>query len=109
MEMETRTCKKCGRTLPLSEFHKSGRSKDGLSFVCGRSKDGLSFVCEDCVKKTRKDKKLQKMENYNPLERFSSSELILELKRRGVRGEFIIQKKVSIDRITEFSHLEELL
>ena len=98
MEMETRTCKKCGRTLPLSEFHKSGRSKDGLS-----------FVCEDCVKKTRKDKKLQKMENYNPLERFSSSELILELKRRGVRGEFIIQKKVSIDRITEFSHLEELL
>ena len=98
MEMETRTCKKCGRTLPLSEFHKSGRSKDGLS-----------FVCEDCVKKTRKDKQLQKMKNYNPLEKFSSSELILELKRRGVRGEFFIQKKVSINRITEFSHLEELL
>jgi len=32
--MNTKTCTKCGRSLPLTEFHKHKITKDGLSHVC---------------------------------------------------------------------------
>ena len=32
--METKKCTKCGRELPLSEFGKDARSKDGLQCYC---------------------------------------------------------------------------
>lgn len=41
--METKICKKCGRELPLSEFHKH----KGM-------KDGYINECKECVKKYRK-------------------------------------------------------
>lgn len=37
--MNTKVCSKCGKELPLSEFHKDKRSKDGLT-----------SQCKDCVK-----------------------------------------------------------
>ena len=32
--METKICRKCGRELPLSEFHKDKQKKDGYRNVC---------------------------------------------------------------------------
>jgi len=32
--METKKCPKCGRELPLTEFHKNGRNSDGLQTYC---------------------------------------------------------------------------
>lgn len=40
MENETKICSKCGKELPLSEFNK-----------CKRNKDGLQYKCKDCQKK----------------------------------------------------------
>lgn len=36
--METKTCKKCGRELPLSEFNKDKSRKDGLQRMCKKCK-----------------------------------------------------------------------
>lgn len=36
--METKKCTKCGRELPLSEFGK-----------CARNKDGLQYTCKECT------------------------------------------------------------
>lgn len=33
-QSETKLCKKCGRTLPLSAFNKNQKSKDGLQYEC---------------------------------------------------------------------------
>lgn len=30
----TKVCNKCGRGLPISEYHKESRRKDGLSLYC---------------------------------------------------------------------------
>jgi len=32
--METKTCRECGRNLPLDQFNKQRRSKDGLQPLC---------------------------------------------------------------------------
>lgn len=32
--METKTCTKCGRELPLSEFHANSKTKDGKVSQC---------------------------------------------------------------------------
>ena len=33
-QVETKYCKRCDRELPLSNFHKDRKSKDGLAFYC---------------------------------------------------------------------------
>lgn len=42
MENTTKTCTKCGRELPLSEFNK-----------CKSKKDGLQLYCKECLKQWR--------------------------------------------------------
>lgn len=32
--METKKCSKCGRVLPVTDFYKSNRYKDGLQYYC---------------------------------------------------------------------------
>lgn len=46
MRMDTKICSKCGRELPLSEFNK-----------CKRQKDGLQYQCKECQKQYYTDNK----------------------------------------------------
>lgn len=43
--MITKTCSKCGRELPASEFNKNNQAKDGLQ-----------CRCKECQKEDRKQK-----------------------------------------------------
>ena len=55
--METKICKKCGRELPLSEFHKDKCKKDG--YCC---------QCKECQKKYYREHKeviLEQKKQYN--------------------------------------------
>ena len=67
----TKVCVKCGRTLPVTSFHKHGRSKDGYTNICTAckaNKNGHSAA------------------NCNPkLAEFTPRELIDELKNRGYK------------------------
>ena len=89
--METKKCAKCGRVLPVTEFHK-----------CTQNPDGLYSYCKDC-------KRIENAKNYarrkaipgvsaSPvstiakdntgtpvvlMDRFTTSQLLDELKKRG--------------------------
>lgn len=79
---EEKVCNKCGKTLPLTEFHRNVLSRDGRQAVC---------------KKCRSEERFKRLSEsgYNnalrgsadsPLANFTPRELINELKARGYRG-----------------------
>lgn len=75
--METKRCYKCGRTLPVTEFHKNRSTKDGLQ-----------NMCKDCIKERdaeRASKAAEKMKTLR-LFQFTPREIMEELKRRGYYG-----------------------
>lgn len=71
-EVRTKFCPQCGRELPLSEFPKHGKTKDGYS-----------HECREC-KRRRTDASLAKS---NPLAKFTARQLMHELNARGYKGE----------------------
>lgn len=68
---EKKVCKECGRELPLSEFAKHDKAKDGHM-----------SVCKECRRR-----KSSKASEVNPLEKFTARQLMHELKLRGYEGE----------------------
>lgn len=87
--METKKCSRCGRILPLDQFSKKAKSKDGLQ-----------PYCKDCYKeifKLRNSSEESDSGTYYPanavtpadetgaLEKFTPRQLLKELKRRGYR------------------------
>lgn len=40
----TKTCSKCGRELPLSEFYKKSNTKDGLQYCCKKCQNELAAL-----------------------------------------------------------------
>ena len=68
---QRKLCKECGRELPVSEFGRHSRSKDGL--MC---------VCNDCRRRMR----TKGTSKGNPLEKFTARELMHELALRGYEG-----------------------
>lgn len=76
-ETMTKVCSKCGKVLPISEFHSDSRTADGLSKVCRNCK----------LEEKREARVLQKeLQQKNPLASFKPRELIEELRRRGYTG-----------------------
>lgn len=87
-------CACCGRELPETMF-----------FKCAKSKDGYQSYCKDCKKKKHEENKAQKEDEKlldapastgNELSRFSSRDLIGELRKRGFSGELSYIKKVIV-------------
>lgn len=69
---EKKVCKGCGRELPLSEFAKHDKAKDGHMSTC---------------KECRRRRSLKTGSEVNPLEKFTARQLMHELNRRGYDGE----------------------
>lgn len=92
--METKVCSKCGRELPIENFWKDAREKDGLNRRCAecvgeyqnalRAKLRISKLVVDAPKI---EQSVIKEINENHIENIPSRLLISELRSRGYRGE----------------------
>lgn len=78
MEIQTKTCTVCGKTLPISDFYRKSSSPDG--YYCS---------CKDCQKAQIKKSRMTKgnKDKDSMLSEFTAKELIDELKSRGYYGE----------------------
>ncbi len=94
MEAETKKCKVCGGVLPVSEFGKHWRSKDGYRNIC-RSCDGVhekSLACaatETVVKRSIEG-------GISSLKGINAKDLIEELRYRGYKGKLVYTREVVV-------------
>jgi hypothetical protein len=90
--METKRCGHCGRILPIDQFSKKSKSKDGLRPYCKSCYKGI----QEARKAGKKDEESEDKTYYpsnavapadetNALEKFTPRQLLKELKRRGYR------------------------
>lgn len=97
--METKVCTKCGRELPIENFHINKSLKGGHDNTCKECKNAYA---KEWQKKNKEKKKAQKIENERiefekkykiytnkDLAKFTPRELMLELKARGYEGELV--------------------
>lgn len=83
----TKVCSRCGRELPIDNFAKNAKSKDGRLSIC---KECRSAAISAGYAKKRKNMSLpvKGVEGGNPeLARFTPRQLIEELRSRGFEGE----------------------
>ena len=87
--METKVCKECGQSLPISNFSKNKATKDGLANYCKkcdkeRRRKSSGGITQPGVKATLK------------MSDFDDNMLFAELRRRGYTGELRYSKVVNI-------------
>lgn len=100
---EQKTCSSCGRLLPLSDFYKSARTKDGHENYCKecrKKRNAINYKKRvtlppptvpnsidqellDCIGPEHVGKPIQRR---TPLSAYTPRELMIELKRRGFTG-----------------------
>lgn len=80
-EIKTKKCIKCGLELPLSEFVKSAKTKDGYQHVC---------------KKCRANKRCMTRGRDVRLANFTSRDLMRELKMRGYEGTILFVQRINL-------------
>ena len=100
----TKKCTKCGRELPISEFYKNNRTKDGYCYYCKSCHDE-SVKKSRCLKKVDSHKTiseqpkqvhLNKVYSNPELAKFQPRELIAELRERGYSGELSIRQVITV-------------
>lgn len=101
---DNKICTKCGRELPREMFFKSTNSKDGLQSHCKDCK--RAYASE--YNKRKKSKQIDELNSHllpiytNPeLAKFHPRELMIELKARGSRWEYMLepQRKIMFDKL----------
>lgn len=115
-EIKTKLCRKCGRELPLSEFHKKYSSKDGLQSFC---KECSNKAASEHAKRSTEKKKAKKIEDARiefekkykiytnkDLAKFTPRELILELKARGYVGTLLYEEVIVNKHYIDLSKYE---
>lgn len=80
-EIKTKKCTKCGLELPLSEFVRSAKTKDGYQHVC---------------KKCRADKRYKAQGRDARLADFTPRDLMRELKMRGYEGTILFVQRINL-------------
>ena len=83
---QTKTCSKCGRTLPIENFYVN---KDGKPYS----------YCKECVKILNSARRITPPDSENPLSAFTPRQLMQELKRRGYTGKLYIQQVADLDKL----------
>lgn len=83
---QTKTCPRCGRTLPIENFYVN---KDGKPHS----------YCKECVKVLNAARRITPPDLENPLSAFTPRQLMQELKRRGYTGKLYIQQVADLDRL----------
>ena len=84
----TKTCPKCGRTLPIESFYKRG---NGMIYS----------YCKECTRTYNKERSMRitPPDSENPLSEYTPRQLMQELKRRGYTGKLYIQQVADLDRL----------
>jgi len=109
-EIKTKVCRKCGQELPISQFTRKAKAKDGLQCYC---KECNSKASNEYSRKRRERKKAEAKENERiefekkykiytnrELAKFTPRELMLELHAHGYEGELLYKEiKVTEHRI----------
>lgn len=114
--METKICRKCGRELPIENFHINKSLKGGHDNTCRECKNAYS---KEWAKKNREKKKLQAKENERvefekkykiytdkELAKFTPRQLILELKARGYVGTLLFEEVIVNKHFIDLSKYE---
>lgn len=106
METTMKKCSHCGQLKPVSDFYRKSNTKDGLQTYCKSCQAEVSH--KQAMKRTeeRRERKalseistpptLQSTQSANPLAKFTSRELIAELRRRGYRGELRFENIIKL-------------
>ncbi len=85
-ETKTKVCTHCGRELPVEAFSKRNASADGLQ-----------LWCRECYSRHNKNNLPKRRGIY----KFTSSDLIDELKSRGYTGTLRLRKENTIEVVEE--------
>ena len=80
-EMEEKTCKGCGRTLPIDQF--------------ARNAAGPTGFCKECMSAKRKRKPANIEQSVVGVAGLSDEDLVNELRRRGFAGK--LTKKIEFE------------
>lgn len=93
--METKICAKCGRELPIENYNKNAKTKDGLQRHCKEcAREYARVSYENKKAKKVEDARIEFEKKYKiytnkDLAKFTPRELMLELKARGYEGELV--------------------
>lgn len=91
----TKVCSKCGKELPISDFHKNKRRKDGLNSSCK--------YCDNKQKKTSiekyKDDPVRRQKRLDAYKRYHASEKgkVRQSKKNMRRNGYIQKNKENIE------------
>lgn len=94
METTTKKCKVCGRVLPVSEFAKHWKSKDGLRSVCKNCDvvNGKRMACSATGIVVRRSIE----GGVLALKGINAKDLIEELRYRGYKGKLVYTREVVV-------------
>ena len=87
--METKVCKECGQSLPISNFSKNKATKDGLA-------NYFKTCHKQPTRKSRGGITQQVLKATLKMSDFDDNMLFAELRRRGYTGELRYSKVVNI-------------
>ena len=93
-ENVTKVCSKCGRELPISDFSKNKKSKDGHHSYCKSCHSEYNRA--NNLKKKETAHKMLPVYSNPELAKFHPRELMAELKARGFRWEYMLEPQRKI-------------
>ena len=104
--IKTKKCAKCGNEYPVTEYYKNHKNKDGLQSYC---KSCHAEAAREAARKKSSVDRVESVEHTtlikvygNPkLSEFTPRELMVELKARGFRWEYMLepQRKIMYDKL----------
>ena len=110
--METKICKKCGRELPLENFSKNAKTKDGLQNHCRACASEYSpQIWKRNKAQNNENERIEFEKKYKvytnrDLAKFTPRELMLELKARGYEGELLYIERIVKEHRISLSKLD---
>lgn len=91
---QTKTCRTCGRTLPLTSFNKSWKSRDGHQHICRDCNRGVALANLDKAHAAIISR--PGVKRALSLADFTDSQLAAEFSRRGYSGSITRTSTLSI-------------
>lgn len=109
--IKLKKCAKCGNEYPVTEYYKNSKNKDGLQSYCKSCHAAAARESSKRFSEKRKDlidrvetaehTTLIKVYGNPKLAEFTPRELMVELKARGFRWEYMLepQRKIMYDKL----------